>query len=130
MTKFSQCSNAINTKIIQVRLGLRPFTMCIALAMAFAHKYQCFQYKITSMHLGHIWPSNMYKQWLWPFGFQNNVFSYSIYLLLCVTFYKVYRPIWSLKHVSGHRPCPIACSAFKSVLIITNFSILLSKHFN
>ena len=35
-----------------------------------------------------------------------------------------------LKHVFGHRPCPIAYSAFKSVLIITNFSILLSKHFN
>ena len=28
-----------------MRLGLRPFTMCIALAMAFAHKYQCFNIK-------------------------------------------------------------------------------------
>ena len=42
LTKFSQCSNAINTKIIQMCLGLRPFSMCMALATAFAHKYQCF----------------------------------------------------------------------------------------
>ena len=45
---FSQHSNAINTNIIQMHLGLRPFTMCIALAMAFAHKYQCFQCKYLS----------------------------------------------------------------------------------
>ena len=56
---FSQHSNAINTKIIQMCLGLRPFTMCIALAMAFAHKYQCFNANICyfgniSMHPGHI----------------------------------------------------------------------------
>ena len=34
--------------------------------------------------------------------------------------------VWAnlvFKHASGHRPCPIACSAFKSLLIITNLSI-------
>ena len=37
----------------------------------------------------------LYKQRLQSFCFQNNVFSYkSVYLLLLVTFYKVYRPIW------------------------------------
>ena len=44
---FPQHLNAI--KIIQMHLGLRPFTMCIALAMAFALKYQCFtiKYKLS-----------------------------------------------------------------------------------
>ena len=103
-------------------LGLRPFTMCLALAVALLTNISVLiqnYFNVSGSYL----TFKVYKQWLWPFCFQNNVFSYSIYLLLCVTFYKVYRPIWSLKHASGHRPCPIACSAFKSVLIITNLSV-------
>ena len=53
-------------KIIQMHIGLGPFTLCIALATAFAHKSQCFQCKYI---------------------FQ------SIYFLLLVIFCKVYRSI-------------------------------------
>ena len=59
LTKFSQHSHAINTKIIQMCLGLRPFTMCIALATAFLTNISVFNANICyfgniSMHLGHL----------------------------------------------------------------------------
>ena len=57
-----------------------------------------------------------YKTSVWQFCLQNH-------------FTRCIGHILAFKHMSGHRPCPIACTAFKSVLIITNFSILLSKHF-
>ena len=54
LTKFSTVY-----KGYQMRLGLKDLTMCIALAMAFAYKYQCFtikKYKFFPMRLGHIRP--------------------------------------------------------------------------
>ena len=123
LTKFSQCSNAINTKIIQMHLGLRPFTMCMALATAFAHKHQCFQYKLFQC----IWVIFDLQMCISNgcgfFASKTSIwykFAYKIIL----------QDVWAnlvFKHASGHRPCPIACSAFKSVPIITNFSIFAIK---
>ena len=56
------------------------------------------------------------KTSLWQFCLQNH-------------FTRCIGHILAFKHASGHRPCPIACTAFKVVPIITNFSIFAIKTF-
>ena len=90
-------SKCYQYKIIQMHLGLRPFTMCIALAMAFAQT-SLFYYKIyiTPMRPGLLdhskCVSNGYgllaskNKCLGKFAYKNPIFLY-----------KVYRPILVLK---------------------------------
>ena len=121
---FSQHSNAINTKIIQMCLGLRPFTMCIALAMALPTNISVsMQIFVTLVTFQCVWVifdlqmciSNDYglfasKTSIWQFCLQNH-------------FTRCIGHILAFKPASGHRPCPIACTAFKGVPIITHFTI-------
>ena len=114
-----------------MHLGLRPFTMCIALAMALVTNISVLIQNYSNVSGSYLTfkrcISNGYglfvsKRSVWQICLQKpyflNLFLQGVQANLV------------LKHVFGHRPCPIAYSAFKSVLIITNFSILLSKHFN
>ena len=128
---FSQCSNAINTKLFQ----------CVQVILDLSNVYKAMAFFLTNIsvfnasicYFGnismHVWVifdlqmciSNGYglfasKTSIWQFCLQNH-------------FTRCIGHILAFKHASGHRHCPIACTAFKSVPIITNFSILLSKHF-
>ena len=104
--------------------------MCIALAMAFALKYQCFtiKYKLSPYVQVILDHSKCISNGYGLFASKNKHLANlptKIHIFLIYIVYKVYRPNLVLINAFGHRPCPTAYSVFKSVQIITNFSILL-----
>ena len=95
--------------------------MCIALAMAFAHKSQCFQYKYISYNVSGSFDLQMcISNRLCLFFFQNNVFLNSLYLSF-VTFYKVYGSTWpSNVHSKCYGILLTKSNTFKGIQIMQN----------